>query len=278
MQLARKGTWLLGSSVALALLVAPFALGAGEGKPLLLGKRNPPRGAATKQTQIIAKTNVNRYTAKVANRRAGGSVFAGCGAAVTADFANPRVSTPCLRVSNSKAGEAFQFHSATGVLVGVIQVGSSFATPNPNARPFVTNATGEAIGLNADKVDGMNSADIIAAAQAQAPAGSAPSFAFARVAAAGTTDQSRSQGITDTNVKKGTTPGVYCFESLSSRPKNATVTLDGVPGESAVDTTTKAEAPCPDTSKLDLFVRTFDSAGTPADKPFYITITGTTGG
>jgi hypothetical protein len=262
--------------VALAMLVAPFALGAGEGKPLLLGKRNPPRKAATKTTQVIAKTGVSKYTTKLVNNKLGGASLANCKSAVTADFANPKVSTPCLRVSNSKAGEAFQFHSATGLLVGVIQVGSTFATPNPNARPFVTNATGVAVGLNADQVDGKSADEIITEARAQAPAGEAPSFAFARVAAAGTTDQSRSQGVADVNVKKPAV-GVYCFDSLTSRPKNATVTLDGVPGETSVDTTTKSGTGCPDEAKLDLIVRTYDSAGAPADKPFYITITGTTG-
>ena len=276
MDVARKGSWLIGSTLALALLVTPFALGAGEGKPVLLGKRNPPRGAATKTTQVVAKTPVNRYATKVVNNRAGGASLAGCRSAVTADFANPKVSTPCLRVSNSRAGEAFQFHSATGTLVGVIQVGSAFATPNPNARPFVTNATGEALGFNADKVDGKDAQQIIDEARATAPAGDAPSFAFARVAAAGTTDQSRSQGVTDTNIKKPAV-GVYCFDSLGSRPKNASVTLDGVPGESSVDTTSKAGTGCPDEAKLDLIVRTYDSAGVPADKPFYISITGTTG-
>jgi hypothetical protein len=277
MDLARKGAWLIGSSLALALLVTPFALGAGEGKPVKLGKRNPPKGAAKKTTQVFAKTKAGKYTMKFTNTRAGGAGLLSCKSALNVvDIANPKLSTPCLRVSNSRAGEAFQFHSATGALVGLIQVGSSLTTPNPNARPFVTNATGEALGLNADKVDGLNAADIITAARADAPAGEAPSFAFARVAAPGTTDQSRSQGVTDTNIKKGGV-GVYCFDSLSSRPKNASVTLDGVPGEVAVDTTTRTGTGCPDEAKLDLIVRTYDSAGTPTDKPFYISITGTTG-
>lgn len=276
MDLARKGAWLIGSSLALALMVTPFAIGAGEGKPVKLGKRNPPKGASKKPTQVFAKTKAGKYTVQLTNTRAGGGLSATCKAGITADFANPKVSTPCLRAFNSRAGEAFQFRSATGALVGVIQVGSSIATPNPNAKPFVTNATGEATGFNSDKLDGMDAAQIIAAAQAQAPAGAAPSFAFARVTTAGTTDQSRSQGVTDTNIKKPGV-GVYCFDSLSSRPKNATVTLDGVPGESSVDTTSKTGTGCPDEAKLDLIVRTYDSAGAPADKPFYIQITGTTG-
>lgn len=267
MDLARKGAWLIGSSLALALLVTPFAIGAGEGKPVKLAKRNPPKGAAKKPTQLVAKTKASKYTLQLTNTK-GGAVLGTCKSALTAP--------PCLRATNGAAGQAFQFHSATGTLIGVIQSGADFAVPNPNAKPFVTNATGEATGFNSDKLDGLDAAQIIAAAQAQAPAGSAPSFAFARVDATGKTDQSRSQGITDTNIKKPAV-GVYCFDSLSSRPKNASVTLDGVPGENSVDTTSKAGTGCPDEAKLDLIVRTYDSAGAPADKPFYIQITGTTG-
>jgi hypothetical protein len=66
---------------------------------------------------------------------------------------------------------------------------------------------------------------------------------------------------------------VYCFYGLSSRPKNAQVTLDGVPGEVASDTTTNATPDCPDPN-VEVIVRTFDSAGAPADKPFQLAITG----
>jgi hypothetical protein len=269
MDLARKGAWLIGSSLALALLVTPFAIGAAN-KPVNLGKRNPAKGAVKKPTQLFAKTKASKYTLQLTNTKAGGAALANCKSALTA--------APCVRAVNSAAGQAFQFQSATGTLIGVIQSGSDFAVPNPNAKPFITNATGEATGFNSDKLDGLDAAQIIAAAQATAPAGSAPSFAFARVDATGKTDQSRSQGVTDTNIKKPVgTVGVYCLDSLSSRPKNASVTLDGVPGETAVDTTTKTGTGCPDEAKLDLIVRTYDSAGTPADKPFYISITGTTG-
>jgi hypothetical protein len=96
------------------------------------------------------------------------------------------------------------------------------------------------------------------------------------VSAAGTTDSSRSQGVNDANIAKGGT-GVYCFVSLTSRPKNANVTLDGVPGETSVDITTKTGTGCPDEAHLDMIVKTYDSAGVPADKPFYLSLTGTTG-
>lgn len=269
------GPWLLASSLVLAVLVAPFAIAAGEGKPVNVGKRNPARGAAARTTQLHTNLRAGGYGLRVDNRGAGGSAVLRCRSRLGTDVASERASTACLRGINTAAGEAFQFVTARGTLAGVIQTGSSLATPNPNARPFVTNATGEAFGLNADKVDGLNAADIVAQARQQSPAGSAPSFAFARVSAAGATDQSRSQGVTDANIQKPDA-GLYCFYQLSSRPKSANVTLDGVPGETSVDTT--SGAPCPNPAQLDLFVRTYDSAGSPADKPFYISITGTTGG
>ena len=268
MDLARKGAWLIGSSLALALMVTPFAIGAGEGKPVKLGKRNPPKGASKKPTQVFAKTKASKYTLQLTNTKAGGAALAKCKSAATA--------APCVRSSNSAAGMAFQFHSGTGPIIGVIQSGTVLTTPNPNARPVITNATGEALGFNADKVDGLNATDIIAAAQAQNPAGTAPSFAFARVTATGTTDSSRSQGVTDANILKGATPGLYCFANLTSKPKNANVTLDSVPGEVSVDTEVNAADGCPSppTGNVELIVRTYDSAGAPADKAFYISITG----
>ena len=269
----RQGPWLLASSLVLALLVAPFAIAAGEGKPVKLGKRNPARGSAVRTTHVIAKTKrIGIPAVKIANTGRGAAGDLSCRSAIGSDPISTAKSMPCLRVVNGVAGKVFQFQGVTGTTLGVIQSGTTF-TDNPNAKPFVTNATGEATGLNADKVDGKNAADIIAEARAQNPAGSAPSFAFARVSAAGQTDQARSQGITDANLGHPA-PGVYCFYSLTSRPKNANVTLDASPGETSVDTTTKG-GPCPNPSQHEMTVFTYDSAGAAADRPFYVSITGT---
>ena len=268
MDLARKGAWLIGSSIALALMVTPIAIGVGEGKPVKLGKRNPPKGASKKPTQLFAKTKASKYTLQLTNTRAGGAAFAKCKSAATA--------APCVRASNTAAGMAFQFHSGTGPVIGVIQSGTSLTTPNPNARPFVTNATGEALGFNSDKLDGMDAAQIITAAQAQPPTQfQSPSFAYARVSAAGTTDSSRRSDVTDANIVKGGA-GLYCFANLSSKPKNANATLDSVPGEVSVDTEVNAAdgCPAPATGNVELVVRTYNSAGTAEDKPFYISMTG----
>ena len=267
-----QGPWILATAVALGVLVAPLALAAGEGRPIEIGERNPSAGAASRETQVIARTPVNTYGTRQSNLGAGGGAIYGCRAALGADAGNPKVTTPCVRINNLSNGEAFQFVSLNGPLVGVIQAGGSLAVPNPAAKPFVTNATDVATGLNADKLDGKDAAEIVAEARQANPAASAPSFAFARVLPNGTVDASRTQGVVDANVKH-TTPGVYCFYALSSRPKNAQVTLDGVPGEISSDTTTNSHANCPD-ANVEIIVRTYSSTGALEDKGFQIAITG----
>jgi hypothetical protein len=279
-----RGPWIALSAALLGALATPLAIAAGEGKPVRLGARNPSgpgTPSATKETQIIAKTAANTYGTRQSNTGAGGGAIYGCRTALGADPANPKVSTPCVRVNNLSKGEAFQFIGLAGTVVGVIQAGPAFATPNPNAKPFVTNATGVATGLNADEVDGMHAADIVAAAKAQNPASAAPSFAFARIGsdAAATVDQSRSQGVTQANVFHAAGSGVYCFFDLTSRPKNAEASIDGAtPGEVTVDTTTGSPGPaCNNQTNIQVIVRTFDSAGAAADRAFEVAITGTNG-
>jgi len=41
-----QGPWILVAAIAVALLVTPFAIAAGEGRPLLGGKRNPGSNAS----------------------------------------------------------------------------------------------------------------------------------------------------------------------------------------------------------------------------------------
>ena len=277
----RQGIWLLASSIALGILVAPFAIAAGEGDPVLLGKRNPGGGGSaqiTRETQIIAQTPINTYGTRQSNKGAGGGAIYGCRSKLGAAPADPKVTTPCVRVNNLDNGEAFQFSSLSGTTIGVIQAGKTFATPVPTAKPFITNATGVADGLNADKVDGKDADQIIAEARQTNPAGSAPSFAFARVGADGKTlDASRTQGVTTTNLSHPAT-GVYCFFGIASQTKSANVNIDTSPGEAAVNTTDAG--PCAGTgttNDFDLRVMTYDSAGAAKDLPFYVTMSGSGG-
>lgn len=147
-----NGKYLLASSIVLALCVSPFALAAGEGKPILGGKRNPSSDASIalkSETQIIAANDT--YGTRQSNKGNGGGAIYGCRAATGAE--------PCIRSNNLEKGRAFEFSTGGG------EAGRIEAVGGDNAKPFTTNATGVADGLNADRVDGKNASDIVADAQ-----------------------------------------------------------------------------------------------------------------
>jgi hypothetical protein len=262
-----QGKYLVLSSLILALLVAPFAMAA-NGDPMIAGGRT----TFTKITRVLGDSPT--YATQQSNLRAGdgGAARYGCRSSAANEY--------CLLSKNTGGGGSFRFTSDNSLLGGVIDVDPPQGKTARDAKPFTTNATGVATGLNADEVDevdGMSASEIVKAAQTQNPASTAPSFAFARVGADGKTDQSRSQAVTDANVSH-TVTGVYCFSGMTSRPKVANANLDGAPGEVAVDTTTdKPGADCNNATNVQLIVRTYDSTGAAANNGFYVTITGTTG-
>ncbi|HEX6024577.1 MAG TPA: hypothetical protein VFZ00_21485 [Solirubrobacter sp.] len=150
-------------SLVLAIGIPSVAMGFGEGRNLLLGKRNPssnPSLALNSETEIIA--NNATYGTRQSNKRDGdgGGAIYGC----RSNLGNE----PCVRANNLKGGHAFQFET-TGREAGRIEVG------NTAGAPFTTNATGVATGLNADKVDGKEAADFALAADVAA------SMLFAKV-------------------------------------------------------------------------------------------------
>ncbi len=156
MRIKRK--YLLASGLLLVLICAPFAVAAGEGNPLRGGVRNPGADQAQelrRETEIIA--DVNTYGTRQSNKsdNGGGAIY-GCRSGVGG---TPQGNEPCIRASNLAAGRAFEFETG-GVLGGVISVPGGDA-----AKPFTTNATGVADGLNADRVDGQNADQIVAAAR-----------------------------------------------------------------------------------------------------------------
>jgi hypothetical protein len=145
-------------ALILAIGVPTTAMGFGEGRNLLLGKRNPSSNSSrtlTSETEIIASNST--YGTRQSNKGSGGGAIYGCRAAATAG------APACVRASNLNGGQAFQF-TTTG------QTAGSITTANPSGAPFTTNATGVATGLNADKVDGKNASDLASAADLQAQA------------------------------------------------------------------------------------------------------------
>ena len=143
----------------LLLGIAPFGVAA-TGDALREGQRN---GTATKETQIISSAaETGRSTGGYATRqsnlsRSGGAAIYGCrstGATRT---------NPCLRANNLTTGSAFEFNTTGGESAGRITAGSG----GDSKRPFTTNATGVATGLNADRVDGQDAAAIVSTARAK---------------------------------------------------------------------------------------------------------------
>jgi hypothetical protein len=148
------GKWLFASAVALALLVSPFAIAAGEGDPILGGARNPSPNqeqSLTRETEIIATTN--SYGTRQSNKsdNGGGAIY-GCRSRAGG---SERGNEPCIRANNLSNGRSFEFESE-GEEAGRIEVGRG----GDGVRPFSTDATGVATGLNADRVDGLEGAQI----------------------------------------------------------------------------------------------------------------------
>jgi hypothetical protein len=139
-------------SLILAIGVPSVAMGFGEGRNMLLGKRNPsnnPSLALSTETEIIA--NNSTYGTRQSNKKDGdgGGAIYGCRSATGNE--------PCVKAVNLKGGRAFEFNTV-GAEGGRIETG------NTAGAPFTTNATGVATGLNADRVDGKEAADFASAA------------------------------------------------------------------------------------------------------------------
>lgn len=140
----------------IAFGAAPLAYAATGGN-LILGERN----SANKETEIISNngaTNRNKggYSTRQSNlTNTGGGAIYGCRA--TAKTSPNDRKNPCVRANNLSTGLAFEFQATNGLLGGTINVGNG----GDSRRPFTTNATGVATGLNADRLDGLHAQDVI---------------------------------------------------------------------------------------------------------------------
>jgi len=139
----------IAATVILTLGIAPFGIAA-TGDALREGTRN---GTATKETEIISN-NATGYTTRQSNKStAGGGAIYGCRSTAGGSLANPP-KNPCIRANNLANGFAFEFNAVGGESAGTITVGNG----GDGKKPFTTNATGVATGLNADRVDGVEAA------------------------------------------------------------------------------------------------------------------------
>jgi hypothetical protein len=139
-----QGRYVLLSSIALALLVSPFAIGA-TGSALREGKRNPSSGAASRETEVISKSkSYGTRQSNILDGNGGGAIY-GCRSRTGREA--------CIRANNLNSGRAFEFETQ-GVEGGRIEV------KEETGRPLTTNATGVATGFNADRVDGLHAAKV----------------------------------------------------------------------------------------------------------------------
>ena len=144
--------YILVGALALAIGIPSVAVGFGEGRSLLLGKRNPTASGTrtlSSETQIVASTST--YGTRQSNKRNGdgGGAIYGCRSDTGRE--------PCVRANNLKGGRAFEFDTV-GKEGGRIEVG------DVSGAPFTTNATGTATGLSADKLDGRDSGEFASSA------------------------------------------------------------------------------------------------------------------
>jgi hypothetical protein len=160
----RTRSVLLATGLA-AVVISPLAV-ARTGDALREGKRNGTTSVETEIVGNIRSTTALKggYVTRQSNLSpdGGGAVY-GCRSQAGGSAAKPAPQNPCLRANNLSSGLAFEFQSSNGDVGGLFTVGVG----GDAKKPFTTNATGVATGLNSDELDGLDASQIIAAARAK---------------------------------------------------------------------------------------------------------------
>ncbi len=226
------------ASVILVLGFSSFAV-ARTGDPLREGTRN---GTTTRETSIISNVAgtaapTGGYSTRQSNlSRTGGGAIYGCRSTGAAN------TKPCIRSNNLSTGKAFEFSARAGAVIGSITAGVG----GDAKKPFTTNATGVADGLNADRVDSLSADQIVGAARnrtnldADTVDGLGSSQLVTRWALineAGAIEE-QSGGFSVTSAFAGANPNVYINAGTSLVGKGISVTVaaqnqinrDGAPG------------------------------------------------
>jgi hypothetical protein len=147
----------------LVIAIAPFGIAA-TGDSLREGRRN---GTTVNETEIIGNIKSTTlpkggYVTRQSNLSdSGGGAMYGCRSQAGGSRLTPTPQNPCIRANNLSRGLAFEFNATVGDVVGTIMAGAGGDTK----KPFTTNATGVATGLNADRVDNLDAAGIVATAR-----------------------------------------------------------------------------------------------------------------
>ena len=236
-------------AAVLAVGITSIATGA-AGNFVRIGKRNFAPGT----TAIVGGTTGFATRQSNNNDGDGGAASYGCRADTGKEA--------CLYVLNHHNGQVFQFSSTGGTTAGRILVSPPSGKGPSDVSPFTTNATGVATGLNADRVDGQDATDIVAAAKPP----------FASVNSNGTVANSR--GLAQSNAVQHTGTGTYTVTFATDVSKCA---------YSATETTTTdagaaAAAPASgNNNAVQVVTRSGGGAdGTgptaPADRPFNLVV------
>jgi len=241
------------ATVVLAVMISPFAVAA-TGHVLRENVRNP---TATSETQIVGRiagtdNNTGGYTTRQSNLSdTGGGAFYGCRAAAKAQ--NGPAVEPCVRANNLSTGLAFEFNTTHGDTAGTITVGGG----GDANKPFTTNATGVATGLNADRVDSKSADDIVTQAVNSASR-------FADVAADGKLNGGR--GVTSVAVQGPATDAVYRVVFADDISKCALTATEQTITDAGAVAVQRVDAKTID-------VKTHKSDGTDAQRPFNLVAT-----
>jgi hypothetical protein len=257
----------------LALAITPFAVAA-TGSPLREGLRN---GTTRQETQIISNVaSTTRTTGGYSTRQSnlstsGGGAVYGCRSAAGGSAATPTPQNPCIRANNLSSGYAFEFNASDGPIVGLISAGAG----GDAKKPFITNATGVATGLNADRVDNLDAAQIVAAARVKTGLDADTldgkdltdvQARFAQVTLNGTAEHTRgveTNGVSDAPAGGGSATVIFTGD-LSACALTATL-IGTAPGQITVTPTVAANK-----ATTSVEVHTFDATGGNDSRAFHL--------
>jgi hypothetical protein len=255
----------------LVLGITPFAA-ARTGSNIREGLRN---GTATRETQIISNVAASTgttggYSTRQSNlSTSGGGAVYGCRSGAGGSAATPTPQNPCIRANNLSRGLAFEFNASNGDSAGLITVG----TGGDGTKPFTTNATGVATGLNADEVDGLDATQIVALARTKAGLdadtvdgldSTALQAKFAQVTAGGAAGETR--GVPTGGVTNPAGAGTWqvVFTGDQTRCALAATVTGTAPGQVTVTPTLAG-------GNTTVDVQTFNGAGAATDLGFHLT-------